>query len=83
LGDSRHGDLKQNRGMVEHFSCPGLMLHASHMQLPHPVTGEVLSLTAKWDPRWQHLVQQFGWVGRVTELERVAFAAQSGEQQSD
>jgi tRNA pseudouridine65 synthase len=75
LGDSAHGDLKQNRGMVEHFACPGLMLHASHLQLPHPVTGEMLEITAKWDNRWQNLVERFGWLARVPALERVEFAA--------
>lgn len=79
LGDSRHGDLKQNRGMVEHFSCPGLMLHASHMQLPHPVTGEMLNLTAKWDHRWQHVVERFGWKECVPALERVEFATDTGQ----
>ncbi len=83
LGDSRHGDLKQNRGMVEHFSCPGLMLHASHMQLPHPVTGEMLSLTAKWDGRWQHLVQQLGWLGCIPELERVESDEEKGQHQDN
>lgn len=83
LGDSRHGDLKQNRGMVEHFSCPGLMLHASHMQLPHPVTGEMLNLTAKWDGRWQHLVQQVGWEGCIPELESVEFAPDNGQHQDN
>lgn len=74
IGDSAHGDLKQNRGMKEHFGCPGLMLHASHMQLPHPVTGEPLSLHARWDHRWQNVITQFGWLGKIPELERVEFA---------
>jgi tRNA pseudouridine65 synthase len=79
LGDSAHGDLKQNRGMIKHFSCPGLMLHASHMQLSHPVTGETIELTARWDPRWQHVVEQFGWQDTVPALERVEFAADCGQ----
>ncbi|MGC6388668.1 tRNA pseudouridine(65) synthase TruC [Ewingella sp. S1.OA.A_B6] len=79
LGDRAHGDLRQNRGMIEHFSCPGLMLHASHMQLSHPVTGETLELTARWDKRWQHAVEQFGWQDTVPALERVEFAADCGQ----
>lgn len=74
IGDSAHGDLKQNRGMTQHFGCSGLMLHASHMQLPHPVTGEPLSIQARWDHRWQNVVTQFGWQGKIPELERVEFA---------
>ena len=79
IGDTTHGDLRQNRGIANHFGCPGLMLHASHMALTHPVTGEPLSLTARWDSRWQQLVTAFGWQGRVPALERVEFPAQAGQ----
>ncbi|KAB7895505.1 tRNA pseudouridine(65) synthase TruC [Rouxiella sp. S1S-2] len=79
IGDTAHGDLKQNRGMAQHFNCPGLMLHASHMQLPHPVTGETLSITARWDSRWQNVVERFEWQGCVSELERVEFPVQAGQ----
>ncbi|MBU9854476.1 tRNA pseudouridine(65) synthase TruC [Rahnella bonaserana] len=79
IGDSAHGDLKQNRGMTEHFGCSGLMLHASHMALPHPVTGEPLSIQARWDHRWQNVVTQFGWQGKIPELERVEFAETCGQ----
>lgn len=79
IGDTTHGDLKQNRGMVQHFNCSGLMLHASHMQLPHPVTGEMLSIKAPWDQRWQSVMTQFGWKDAVPELERVEFAADSSQ----
>jgi len=79
IGDTAHGDLKQNRGMAQHFNCPGLMLHASHMQLPHPVTGEMLSITARWDSRWQNVVERFEWQGCVSELERVEFPVQAGQ----
>lgn len=79
IGDSAHGDLKQNRGMTEHFGCSGLMLHASHMQLPHPVTGALLNLQARWDHRWQNVVTQFGWQGKVPGLERVEFDPACGQ----
>lgn len=79
IGDTAHGDLKQNRGMAQHFGCPGLMLHASHMQLVHPVTGEPLTLTAPWDNRWQQLVERFEWLGCVGELERVELPEPAGQ----
>lgn len=61
IGDSTHGDLRQNRGVAQHFGCARLMLHATHLRLRHPVTGEPLSLSAPWDPLWQQLMVQFGW----------------------
>ena len=79
IGDTAHGDLKQNRGMAQHFDCPGLMLHASHLRLNHPVTGEPLSITAPWDNRWQQLIRRFEWLGCVSELERVEFPVESGQ----
>lgn len=73
IGDSAHGDLRQNRGIAQHFDCPRLMLHASHLHLTHPVTGDALTLTARWDESWQGLMSQFGWSGIAPHLERVEF----------
>lgn len=75
IGDSTHGDLRQNRGIAQHFDCSRLMLHASHLSLNHPVTGEPLSLTARWDESWQGLMSHFGWSGITPHLERVEFSA--------
>ncbi len=61
LGDSAHGDLKQNRALAAHFNCPRLMLHASQLTLNHPVTGEHLEINAVWDEPWRDLMVQFGW----------------------
>ncbi|MCB5310054.1 tRNA pseudouridine(65) synthase TruC [Yersinia massiliensis] len=79
IGDSTHGDLRQNRGIAQHFDCSRLMLHASHLSLNHPVTGEPLSLTARWDESWQELMSHFGWSGIVPHLERVEFSATAGQ----
>jgi tRNA pseudouridine65 synthase len=82
IGDSTHGDLRQNRGVAQYFDCSRLMLHASYLQLNHPVTGEALRLTACWDESWQRLMSHFGWLGIVPHLERVEFpaaTAQDGE----
>lgn len=67
IGDSAHGDLRQNRGMAHYFACPRLMLHASHLQLTHPVSGELLSISAPWDDNWQGVMAQFGWLDVVAD----------------
>ncbi|VTP76967.1 tRNA pseudouridine synthase C [Leclercia adecarboxylata] len=46
IGDSKHGDLRQNRSAAEHFGCNRLMLHASQLDLVHPFTGEPLTIRA-------------------------------------
>ncbi|AUH01802.1 tRNA pseudouridine(65) synthase TruC [Pectobacteriaceae bacterium CE70] len=73
IGDSAHGDLRQNRGMETHFSCGRLMLHASRLTLPHPVSGDMLTFEARWDDPWQGVMAQLGWQGNLPEFERVEF----------
>lgn len=69
IGDSRHGDLRQNRGAAEHFGCQRLMLHASQLSLTHPITGEALTLRANLDETWMNMLSQFGWQGLLSEIE--------------
>nr|WP_314267143.1 tRNA pseudouridine(65) synthase TruC [uncultured Moellerella sp.] len=69
IGDSKHGDLRQNRGVTEHFSTSRLMLHASQLDLLHPVTQVPLSFKAKWDEQWMRILTQFGWQGLLPDLE--------------
>ncbi|SFC68670.1 tRNA pseudouridine(65) synthase TruC [Pragia fontium] len=71
IGDSAHGDLRHNRAIAEHFGCQRLMLHASHLSLTHPVTGEPLLISAPWEQRWQDLMTAFGWTEQCPEYNGV------------
>ena len=82
IGDSKHGDLRQNRAAAEHFGCQRLMLHASHLQLNHPVTGEPLVLRAQLDDTWMQMMSQFGWRGMLGDIEKVEFAAGNRQDES-
>lgn len=75
IGDSAHGDLRQNRSAAQHFGMTRLMLHASELRLTHPVTGEPLLLRAGLDSVWQGMMAQFGWEDALPNLPRVEFAA--------
>ncbi|WON75996.1 tRNA pseudouridine(65) synthase TruC [Serratia sp. UGAL515B_01] len=79
IGDTAHGDLRQNRGMAQHFSCSRLMLHATHVQLTHPVTGELLNISAPWDAIWQDVMVQFGWPDVAPEFVGVEFPLANGQ----
>ncbi|MGO2337022.1 tRNA pseudouridine(65) synthase TruC [Providencia sp.] len=68
IGDSKHGDLRQNRGVTEHFSVARLMLHASQLVLIHPITTQKITLIANWDTQWLSLIEQFGWLDVATKL---------------
>lgn len=61
IGDTAHGDLRQNRGFAAHFSAKRLMLHATHLILDHPVTNEPLTISAPFDVQWQQVAKQFDW----------------------
>lgn len=75
IGDSKHGDLRQNRAAAEHFGCRRLMLHASELSMVHPYTGAPLTITAGLDPVWMQAMSQFGWRGILPNIERVEFSA--------
>lgn len=79
IGDSTHGDLRQNRGFASHFDCPRLMLHASRLELNHPVTGQPLNITAGWDQPWRQLMARFGWAAILPDFNRVEFPEATGQ----
>ncbi|RWR01762.1 tRNA pseudouridine synthase C [[Pantoea] beijingensis] len=79
IGDSKHGDLRQNRGAAEHFGCNRLMLHASQLALTHPVTGESLVIRAGLDRVWQNTLAHFGWQDCLPDIPRVEFVSLSGQ----
>lgn len=82
IGDSKHGDLRQNRAAAQYFGCDRLMLHASSLMLHHPVTGEPLTLAAPLDAVWMSALSHFGWRGLLPDIERVEFPSLSGQDDS-
>lgn len=46
LGDTTHGDGKQNRLFREQFACERLLLHAATLRIVHPVHRHELSISA-------------------------------------
>lgn len=53
IGDSKHGDLRQNRAFEAHFGIKRLFLHASELTIQHPMTQETLTIKAEGDEQWQ------------------------------
>lgn len=60
IGDTTYGDGKENRLFRERFGIMRLCLHAFELTLPHPVTGEVLTVRAPLPP---DLAVPFGAMG--------------------
>ncbi|PWQ92845.1 tRNA pseudouridine(65) synthase TruC [Leucothrix pacifica] len=58
VGDTTHGDGKQNTFLREQFDLQRLMLHARELNLAHPVTGDALSIHAPLAEDFQLLLGQ-------------------------
>lgn len=59
LGDSKHGDLHQNRAFNHYFAIKRLMLHASQLTFNHPITQQDIVIEAPLDEQWLNLISQF------------------------
>ncbi len=52
LGDATHGKGPLNRAVAQLIGVQRLWLHAAHLRLPHPVTGEKLDISSPLPPEW-------------------------------
>ncbi|RKS87244.1 RluA family pseudouridine synthase [Orbus hercynius] len=59
IGDSRHGDLHQNRAFAQYFAIKRLMLHASELTFLHPISQQPMTIRCDFDPQWQMLLSAF------------------------
>lgn len=60
LGDTTHGDGKQNQFARQEFALDRLLLHAAVLQFQHPITGQWLEISAPFDD-WARLFAEFQW----------------------
>lgn len=59
IGDSKHGDLHQNRAFSHYFAVKRLMLHASTIKIIHPITLTPLTIHAKLSDDWLKILREF------------------------
>ena len=59
IGDSKHGDLHQNRAFNHYFDIKRLMLHASTIKMMHPVTHKPLTIHANLSEEWLTILKNF------------------------
>jgi len=59
LGDTSHGDLRHNRIFTANYSNDRLLLHSHSLSLPHPVSGEKISITSPAEGRMRQIINQF------------------------
>ncbi len=60
VGDTSHGDGRHNAFVRGQFGCQRLMLHASRMELFHPVTQTPMSVTANRPKDMDRILNEMG-----------------------
>jgi tRNA pseudouridine65 synthase len=61
LGDTTHGDGKQNAFFFDHFELQRLMLMSQSLTLPHPMTKDKITIPASFDQHWLTAFDTLGW----------------------
>ncbi|QLB20196.1 tRNA pseudouridine(65) synthase TruC [Vespertiliibacter pulmonis] len=61
MGDTKYGDLHQNRALTENVGVTRLFLHANQLQFIHPKRLQKMEIKAPLDLQWQILFKQFNW----------------------
>jgi len=60
IGDTIHGDGKQNRIWRELTHDSVLYLKAYSLSFPHPISGEKIQFHSRWNGQWQKVFDQAG-----------------------
>jgi len=61
IGDANYGDNKVNRALAAEYDLRRLALHAASLTLPHPISGEPLTLTAAPPPDLRDPLLRMGY----------------------
>lgn len=61
VGDTTHGDGKQNKFFREHFTINRLWLIAKSLQFVHPVTQQSMHIETELEAEWLTVFNAFGW----------------------
>lgn len=61
IGDTRYGEGRHNRFFRQELDSHRLLLHATELALPHPLTGAPLELIAPPDREFLSLLARLGW----------------------
>lgn len=69
LGDTTHGDGKQNAFFREHFGLNRLWLIAKKLTFTHPVTHTRISIETELESQWEQVFSSLGWDDAVLSNE--------------
>lgn len=60
IGDTVYGDGKQNQAFRGILGGQALLLKSLKLEIPHPVTGEALKISSRWNHTWHQVFELFG-----------------------
>lgn len=67
IGDTTHGDNKQNKFFRNHFQCGALLLHAWSMSFHHPYDKSTITIRASPPAHFREVLEHLGWKTTVAE----------------
>lgn len=70
IGDTTYGEGRHNRFFRQELGCGRLLLHAAELSLPHPASGEILTIAAPPDRELARLLDRLGWLAAATGRRR-------------
>lgn len=76
VGDTTHGDGKQNAFFREHFSINRLWLIAKKLTFTHPITQTRLSIETELESEWETVFAELGWDEATLSQQAELFIAQ-------
>jgi len=67
IGDTTYGEGRHNRLFRDQLGCSRMLLHAAELTLPHPWSGETVTITAPLDEDFADLIRRLGWQGSIPQ----------------
>jgi tRNA pseudouridine65 synthase len=70
IGDTTHGDNRQNHFFVSQFKLRNMLLHAWQLNFKHPYSGNAITISAPLPTYFENTMKQLGWkIEELTKLE--------------
>ena len=71
VGDTTHGDGKQNQLFRDHFDCHRLLLASTSLTFDHPVSGEQTTIHAGLDTPFNAIIERLGWGDKYRPVDKI------------
>ncbi|WP_035072626.1 pseudouridine synthase [Anditalea andensis] len=68
IGDTTHGENKQNKFFREKFSLQNILLHAWQVKFIHPISHEEVNIQAPLPDHFLNIIHKLGWKDTASKL---------------